>query len=125
MLVSSFTSVSLDPPLASICVMETSRSWSSLRHAPRLGISILGDGHQELCRQFSSPQDRFNGIDFTTTADGAVLLPEASAWLDCAIHDEITAGDHTIVLLGIEGLAAHTTAGPLVFCQSSYHRLSA
>jgi flavin reductase (DIM6/NTAB) family NADH-FMN oxidoreductase RutF len=125
MLISSFTSVSLDPPLASICVMETSRSWSSLRQAPRLGISILGDGHQELCRQFSSPRDRFAGIDLTTTADGAVLLPEASAWLDCAIRDEITAGDHTIVLLSIRRVAAHSTAGPLVFCQSTYYRLSA
>jgi flavin reductase (DIM6/NTAB) family NADH-FMN oxidoreductase RutF len=126
MLVSSFTSVSLDPPLASICVMETSRSWSQLREVPRLGISILGDGHEDLCRQFSSPQHRFSGVDFTTTPEGAVLLPEASAWLECSIYDEITAGDHTIVLMRIEALDADTAvSAPLVFCQSRYHRLSA
>ncbi|MBX7435140.1 flavin reductase family protein [Mycobacterium sp. Y57] len=125
-LVSSFASVSLQPPLASVCVMDTSRSWSQLREAPRLGVSVLGDGHQDLCRQFSSPRDRFAGVSVSTTADGAVLLPEASAWLDCSIYDEITAGDHTIVLLKIEALYADdTTATPLVFCQSRYHRLSA
>ena len=114
------------PPLASICVMDTSRSWSQLRLAPRLGISVLGDGHQDLCRRFSSPEDRFVGVELTTTDDGAVLLPEASAWLDCSIYQEIAAGDHTIVLLSIEALDADTTtAAPLVFCQSRYHRLSA
>lgn len=126
MLVSSFTSVSLQPPLVSICVMDTSRTWSLLRQAARLGISVLGDGHRGLCQQFSSREDRFAGVDITTTNEGAVLLPEASAWLDCSIHDEITAGDHTIVLLRIEALDAHTTTtAPLVFCESRYHRLGA
>lgn len=126
MLVSSFTSVSLDPPLASICMMETSRSWSQLRTAPRLGISVLGSGHEDLCHRFSSRRDRFAGVELTFTADGAMLLPEASARLDCSIHDEIPAGDHTIVPLNIEAMdAAGTDSAPLVFCQSRYHRLIA
>lgn len=125
MLVSSFTSVSLDPPLVSICIMDTSRTWTQLRQAPRLGLSVLGDAHRGVCQQFCSSHDRFAGVPIATTADGAVLLEQASAWLDCSIHDEISAGDHTIVLLRIEALDARPATAPLVFHRSRYHRLSA
>lgn len=124
MLVSSFTSVSLQPPLVSICIMDASRTWSRLRGAPRLGVSILADCNRAVCQRFSQ-EDRFAGLDLTCTVDGAVLLAEASAWLDCSIHNEIAAGDHTIVLLRVEALHARPSAAPLVFHGSKYHRLSA
>jgi flavin reductase (DIM6/NTAB) family NADH-FMN oxidoreductase RutF len=37
---SSFTSVSLDPPLVSVCIAHTSTTWPVLRTASRLGVSI-------------------------------------------------------------------------------------
>lgn len=126
MLVSSFTSVSLDPPLVSICIMDTSRTWSLLRDAPRLGISVLAQDHHELCQRFAlPPAQRFVGVALTVTPEGAVLLPRATAWLDCAIHREVPAGDHTIVLLRIEALDARPATPPLVFHGSRYHRLVA
>lgn len=126
MLISSFTSVSVDPPLVSICIMDGSRTWSLLSAAPRLGVSFLGQDQQELCRRFTSPaQDRFIGVDIICTHEGAVLLPAATAWLDCSVHREVPAGDHTIVLLRIEGQQARPAASPLVFYGSRFHRLSA
>jgi flavin reductase (DIM6/NTAB) family NADH-FMN oxidoreductase RutF len=125
MLVSSFTSVSLEPPLASICIMDTSRTWSALRAAPRLGISVLAHEHRGVCQRFSARQDPFDGLELTETLEGAVLLPEAGAWLDCSIYDEIAAGDHTIVLLQIEALDARPARTPLVFFGSRYHRIGA
>ena len=44
MVMSSFTSVSLDPPLVSVCVDLNSSTWPRLRSAPWLGVSILGEG---------------------------------------------------------------------------------
>ncbi|HEX2744921.1 MAG TPA: flavin reductase, partial [Streptosporangiaceae bacterium] len=38
---SSFTSVSLDPALVSLCIAHTSTTWPVLREVPRLGVSIL------------------------------------------------------------------------------------
>ncbi|MGY1983510.1 flavin reductase family protein [Nocardia gipuzkoensis] len=125
-LVSSLTSVSLAPPLLSICIQHGSRTWGSLRTADHLGISILGDTHEALCRQFSAPApDRLAGVEFTRTARGAVLLPETTAWFVCSPYDELPAGDHTIVLLRIEKLLAQPAFTPLIFHGSRFHRMTA
>lgn len=126
LLVSSFTSVSLDPPLASICLMKGSRRWSLLAERPRLGVSFLGETHRQVCSQFARPlESGFRGIDFESTPEGAVFLCDATAWLDCSVETEIDAGDHTIALLRIEALQANPSKTPLVFHNSRYHGLSA
>ena len=126
MAVSSFTSVSIDPPLVSICVSHSSATWPKLRAAPRLGVSILNDAHGVACRQLSSKDgDRFAGLLLERTPERAVLIDGATAWLDCSLHAELAAGDHTIALLRIEALAADPATGPLVFHGSRFHRLVA
>ncbi len=121
----SFVSVSLDPPLVSICIAHTSTTWPALRTARRLGISVLG-AHQEAAgRQLSARAgDRFAEVGWQATGTGAVLLRGASAWLDCSIEQEITAGDHDIVLLRVHDLDS-TDALPLVFHGSSFRQLHA
>jgi flavin reductase (DIM6/NTAB) family NADH-FMN oxidoreductase RutF len=121
---SSFVSVSLDPPLVSVCVAHTSTTWPALRTAGRLGISVLGDHQEQASRQLSSrTATRFAGLDWRSTADGAVLLSEASAWFDCSLEQEIPAGDHDIVLLRVHDLGASEVM-PLVFHGSGYRRLT-
>src|SRR6202046_3982212 len=51
---SSFVSVSLDPPLVSICIGRGSRTWAQLRHAPRIGASILAAGQEQASRQLGA-----------------------------------------------------------------------
>ena len=121
---SSFVTVSLDPPLVSVCVAHTSTTWPALRRAGRLGISVLGDHQEQASRQLSSrAAGRFAGLDWRATADGAVLLSEASAWFDCSLEQEIPAGDHDIVLLRVHDLGASEVM-PLVFHGSTYRRLT-
>ncbi len=125
LLVSSFTSVSLEPPLVSICIMNGSRRWSRLRSATRLGLSFLSHAQRRVCEQLSAPPERsFDGLHVSATPQGAVLLRDATAWLDCSLHDEMDAGDHSIVLLRIEALRAQPKQGPLVFHNSGFHRLA-
>jgi flavin reductase (DIM6/NTAB) family NADH-FMN oxidoreductase RutF len=121
----SFVSVSLDPPLASVCIAHSSTTWPGLRSAERLGISVLG-AHQETAgRQLSARGgDRFAELRWRATSDGAVLLCEASAWFDCSIERELPAGDHNIVLLRIHDLGA-SDVSPLVFHGSTFRQLQA
>lgn len=122
---SSFVSVSLDPPLVSVCVAHTSTTWPALRFAPRLGISVLA-AHQEVASRQLSARDsaRFTALAWRATGDGAIRICGASAWLDCGIEQQIPAGDHDIVLLRVHDLgAAADEVPPLVFHGSSYRRL--
>ena len=122
---SSFVSVSLDPPLVSVCVAHTSRTWPVLRRTPRLGISVLGVDQEQAGRQLSGPgADRFAGLSWTATAAGAVLLRGASAWLECGVERDVPAGDHDIVLLRVHELSADAQVPPLVFHGSTYRRLA-
>ena len=125
MAANSFTSVSLDPPLVSVCVATASRTWPVLRRAARLGVSVLGHEQEEASRSLAARDaDRFAALAWYPTADGAVLLKGVSAWLDCSVEREIRAGDHEIVLLRVHRLGTDPEVAPLVFHGSRYRRLA-
>ncbi len=124
MAVSSFTPVSLNPPLVSICVDRSSATWPVLRTAGRLGVSILGDTHSEVCRRLASRTgDRFAGTSVERTALGAVLLHGATAWIESAVVAEVPAGDHVVVLLQVIALAADPEVPPLLFHTSTFRQV--
>ena len=121
---STFTSVSLEPPLVSVCVQRSSTTWPLLRDRARLGLSVLSAGHGTTCRQIAARTgDRFAGVGWAATDDGAVLLDGAAAWLDTAIHEVLPAGDHELVLLRVHGVRSDPAVPPLVFHASNFRRL--
>lgn len=123
---SSFTSVSVDPPLVSVCMQHSSTTWPVLRKRPRLGLSVLAEEQHEICARLASKTgDRFAGTGWTAAADGSVFLLGATLWLDCTIHAEVPAGDHDIVLLRVHGLRADAETAPLIFHGSRFRRLAA
>lgn len=126
MAASAFTSVSLDPPLVSVCVQLSSTTWPRLRHARALGVSVFAADQSVLCRQLAGPAERrFDGITPLGTDDGALFIPEAAAHLSCTVESEITAGDHLLILMRIHALAADPNVDPLVFHASTFRALAA
>jgi flavin reductase (DIM6/NTAB) family NADH-FMN oxidoreductase RutF len=126
MAASSFTSVSLEPALVSVCFQSSSGTWLRLRELSRLGISVLAQGQDEICMSLArkSP-DRFAGIAWDRTPEGSVFVHGATAWLECSVYGELPAGDHALALLEIHGLHARPSAAPLVFHGSAFRRLAA
>jgi flavin reductase (DIM6/NTAB) family NADH-FMN oxidoreductase RutF len=121
---SSFTSVSLDPAIVSVCIAHSSTTWPALRTAVRLGVSVLGAHQERACRQLSARAgDRFTSLDWRQTDDGAVLLSGTSAWLDTSIEQQIAAGDHNIVLLRVHAFGIDSEVAPLIFHASRFRRL--
>jgi flavin reductase (DIM6/NTAB) family NADH-FMN oxidoreductase RutF len=118
---SSFTSVSLDPPLVSFSIANASKTWPDLRRAEHLGVTILADRHGSLARQLAGPVDsRFAGVDVVLSDRGAVTLPDGLAQFDTTIYREVEAGDHTIVLLELHAVEHADNALPLVFHRSAF-----
>lgn len=121
---SSFTTVSLDPPLVSVSIANASRTWLDLRRAARLGVTVLADHHGAAARQLAGPAEtRFAGLDVVVTDQGAATLADGIARFDTAIYREVEAGDHTVVLLLLHAAEHGDHALPLVFHRGGFGRL--
>lgn len=126
MAASSFTSVSLEPPLVSVCVQCNSATWQRLSVVPRLGVSFLGVAHDIACRQLAAKSgDRFAGIEWHAAEDGgAIFIGGAAVWFECLLEQRIAAGDHEIALLRIEKLKVQPDVSPLIFHASQFRQLA-
>jgi flavin reductase (DIM6/NTAB) family NADH-FMN oxidoreductase RutF len=120
MVVGSFTSVSLDPPLVGFFPDRSSTSWPRIERAGKFCVNILAHDQHALCRRFSAKgDDKFAGLDYRLSAGGSPILPNVVAWIDCTIHSVHEAGDHYVVMgrvldLNVEG------DQPLLFFQGGY-----
>jgi len=125
MAASSFTSVSLEPALVSVCVANTSTTWPKLAGLPRLGLSVLAGDHAPIARSLAAKNgDRFSGVDWMATDSGVVFVHGATLWLECAPYKRVEAGDHQIVVLQIVSLATYPDVAPMVFHHSNFHELA-
>ena len=121
---STFVPVSLDPPLVSFCVQNTSTTWPKLATAPYLGISVLGESHDAAARTLAAKTgDRFAGLETASTDRGAVFVHGTSVWLESSIEQLVPAGDHTIVVLRVTDLRVNPEVAPIVFHRSTFRRL--
>ena len=123
---STFVPVSLEPPLVSFCVQNTSTTWPKLKDLPFLGISVLGESHDAAAKALAAKTgDRFAGLDTSSTERGAVFIHGTSVWLESAIEQLVPAGDHTIVILRVHDITVHDEVAPIVFHRSTFRRLGA
>ena len=121
---STFVPVSLNPPLVSFCVQNSSETWPKMEDLPLLGISVLGEGHDAAARTLAARTgDRFAGLETVSTDGGAVFVKGTSVWLESAIEQTVPAGDHTIVIMRIRDITVHRDMAPLVFHRSAFRRL--
>lgn len=126
MAASSFTSVSLDPPLVSLCVAHGSNTWPQLSQAPAVGLSVLAHGHAGTARQLAARDgDRFRGIPWEARESGAVAVKGACAFLEVAVRQFVAAGDHDIVVFEVNAFEHDPMSPPLVFHASSFGRVVA
>ncbi|WP_091577320.1 flavin reductase family protein [Micromonospora sediminicola] len=121
----SFTSVSLRPPLVSFCVCRGSSSWPAVRAAAHVAVHLLAGDQAELARTFAAKgTDRFAGpVRWRPGPYGMPLIDRTLAWMVCRVSERVTAGDHAIVLA--EPVTAEYTDGrPLLYHDGRYVRLA-
>jgi flavin reductase (DIM6/NTAB) family NADH-FMN oxidoreductase RutF len=122
--VSSFASVSLDPPLILICLGHEVTSVEVFRAAKYFGINVLSEDQRALSERFARKgHDRFGGLDWTPGETGVPLLAGVLAHMECAVRQRIAAGDHDI-FIG-EMLGARVYKGdPLIHFSGRYRKLA-
>lgn len=123
--VSSFTSVSLNPPLALICLGHETSVLDAFRRAAFFGINVLSEHQEELSERFARKgADRFDGLLWTAGDTGVPLIPGALAGMEFRVHQRIISGDHDI-FVG-EMLRVRVNEGaPLLYYASGYRGIAA
>ena len=126
LVVNSFTSVSLDPPLVAIFPSRTSFTWSRMRRCERLGINVLATDHADYVRAEAQPgADRFGTLDFELCRSGVPRVRDALAFLECEPVSEQTAGDHWIVVARVNELISGRGGRPLAFWDGRFGTFAA
>jgi flavin reductase (DIM6/NTAB) family NADH-FMN oxidoreductase RutF len=121
--VSSFTSVSLDPPLVSICLGHAVSVIDLFRAAKYFGINILAENQKDLSERFARKgHDRFQGVAWTPGETGAPLIADVLAAIECRVEQRIPVGDHDI-FVGRMVAARVAEGAPLVHFASGYRKL--
>jgi len=120
--VSSFNSVSLDPPLVVWSLSRNSSSLKAIEQSDRYVIHVLGSDQMSVSQRFASgpASERFNGIALTRAPNGSPRLDlPCAAWFECANHRRYEEGDH-IIFIGAVEHCARTDALPLVYHAGGY-----
>jgi flavin reductase (DIM6/NTAB) family NADH-FMN oxidoreductase RutF len=117
--VSSFASLSLDPPLISVAFDRGSALLGQIRQAGRFGVNLLGHAQDELAMTFARRGvDRFAAADWFAD-DDLPRLAQAAGWMVCDLHQTVEAGDH-LMLFGRVHAASRTELPPLIYAHRTF-----
>ncbi|HEX2295826.1 MAG TPA: flavin reductase family protein [Actinomycetota bacterium] len=124
MTASSFASVSLSPPLVLVCLDKASRTLELVSETGSFAVNVLAAGQQEASAAFARPGVKpFASVPHGFGSNGAPVLDEAIAVLECTTHRVFEAGDHEVVL-GEVTAATVSDGDPLVYYDGAYRSLS-
>ncbi len=120
MTVSSFASVSLSPPLVSVCLATGAGTLRCVQQSGAFGVNILASEQEVLSEHFASDAvDRFAGIATRNGRDGVPLIEGALCQLECRVFARHVLGDHELVVG--EVMAVHCVPGsPLAYYEGTY-----
>jgi flavin reductase (DIM6/NTAB) family NADH-FMN oxidoreductase RutF len=128
MTANSFASVSLSPPLVSVCVDHRARLLPLLKEKQRFGVNVLKQGQRAHSEYFAGIEqdpealERL-GVKFFWTDQRIPLLENVLCQLSCKLSGLHVAGDHTIVIAEVES-AKFSNGEPLLFYRGQYHCIS-
>jgi flavin reductase (DIM6/NTAB) family NADH-FMN oxidoreductase RutF len=127
--VSSFTSLSLSPPLVSFALGNETLFLPVVREGERVALHILGEDQEQTAVHFAisgrTPAEQFAGIDAAPDAWGTPALPRWTSRLSGPVERMIDAGDHVLVVFRIDDAqTAGDAPRPLLWYDRAFGRLA-
>ena len=125
MIVGTFASVSLDPPMVMYLPTKTSSTFARLRTSSSFCVNVLAADQNALVRSFAGKgENKFEGVSWQRSPSGAPIIDGVVASIDCEVDSIIEAGDHYIVLGSVNELEVHNPVAPLLFFQGGFGRFA-
>jgi flavin reductase (DIM6/NTAB) family NADH-FMN oxidoreductase RutF len=126
MTISSFNSLSLDPPLVLFSISRQANTFVAWQQAERYAINVLSEDQEELSNRFArSMGEKWVGQTVLNGKTGVPLLPNAIIAFECEAYDRHAGGDHEIFIGRVVDLHENQAkrGHPLLFFGGQYRRL--
>lgn len=130
--VSSFTSVTLDPPLILVCIQKHTEAADAIRESGCFAVSMLGEGQQDISNLFAGfgpplveGANYFDDLNVIFAESGSPILADAMGWLDCRVHATHDGSTHDIFVgevLEASGKSEEFKR-PLLYYDTEYRQL--
>jgi flavin reductase (DIM6/NTAB) family NADH-FMN oxidoreductase RutF len=124
--ISSFSSLSLEPPLILFSVNRHARSFAAWETVEHFAVNVLAEHQSALSTRFARAlTDKWANLDAGRDQYGSPTLPGALAVLSCSTYDRFDGGDHIIMVGHVDALATLSLPDPrpLIFFAGGYRRL--
>jgi len=122
---SSFNSVSVDPPLILFSIDRAAFSFAAMTEAAGYAVNILGRDQEHLSNQFArSLSDKWSAVEHTLGHAAAPLIAGALAHFECEPFAQYDGGDHLIFVGRVVRFSSYSNADPLVFFRGTYRNLA-
>ncbi len=126
MTVTSFASVSLDPPQILVCLNDAAETGEGIQESGYFAVNILSSEQESVSNNFSggnSMQERFNATLWSSGITGAPVLDETLASLECKMINQMRAGTHWIVVGEVQNVICRS-GNPLLYFRAGYQKLA-
>jgi flavin reductase (DIM6/NTAB) family NADH-FMN oxidoreductase RutF len=127
MTVSSFTSVSVKPPLVTISLMKDSRTLDMLTSSNSFAITILSTDQVEISKifagQIGDDNERFDGIETYELVTGAPLIAAGLAFFDCKVFDKFDFSSNSLIIGEVLEVKINPAGQPLLYFDQHYSKL--
>jgi flavin reductase (DIM6/NTAB) family NADH-FMN oxidoreductase RutF/ADP-ribose pyrophosphatase YjhB (NUDIX family) len=122
---SSFSSVSVDPPLVLVCLAKTAECYQAFNSAHWFAINVLGAGDAATAAKFARRgADKFAGASVDADEHGSPLLPSSVAALTCQKFDAYDCGDHDVIVGRVTAIRVGSDVHPMVYSSRQFGRFA-
>jgi flavin reductase (DIM6/NTAB) family NADH-FMN oxidoreductase RutF len=123
--VSSFASLSLEPPLVLVCLTNVSRTLQAIRHRGSFAVHLLEASQADLAQRFAQDEgEKFEAGGYDIGPFDVPLLRECRTHLVCSVYADQDGGDHRIFLGRVEEATFPEDFRPLVHYNRAFWELS-
>jgi len=125
---SSFTSLSLDPPLVLVCIANSNKLATMVQETKHFAVSILATDQEAAAAYFAKsgrdPVAHFEDFGTIELHTGSPIIEGALAHLDCELEMAVMGGDHTIAVGRVLGAASDPDKRPLLYYRRAYRTVT-
>lgn len=113
----SFTTVSMNPPLIAVFIMEGSKTLNAVESSGKFVVSLLSGDQEKEARGFAEDarEEKFQSFPHLVTDDGIPYLPDSIGRLECSLYSLSKIADHRMIVGEVKHCYVHNQNSSMIY----------